>query len=148
MNHKVIWHTMLLFETIFCHLFPVYNFVCKIFLDIFHMFWYVKQPYDIGIRCIRYNKLCRYYILRPWDYLRCDLIIHNDVVFKHNSIATFRHYHWWYMMVVFYLLICDIHFLKVLLIWNVIHYFDDSLLVINHRVDIVSKCYCWVHVYL
>ena len=148
MNHKMIRHTMLFFETILSHLFPIYDFVSEIFLYIFHMFWYVKQPYDIGIRCIRYDKLCWYYILRPWDNLRRDLIIHDYIVFKHDSITTFCHNHRWYVMVIFYLFVCDIQFLKVLLIWNVIHCFDDSLLVINHCVDVISKCYCWVHVYL
>lgn len=148
MHHKLICHPVLLFETILSHLFSIDYFIRNVFLYIFDMFRDVKQPDYIWIRSIWHDKSCRYYILRPWDNLRCNLIIHHNIILKHNTIAALCNNHRLNLLIIFYLFICNVKFRYVLLIRNVVHCFYNSLLIINHSVDIVCKCDCWVHVYL
>lgn len=65
---------------------------------------------------------------------------------KVDAVAAFSHDHWSDFFLVAYLLVSDTGGGNEIFIRNVVHGFDDSLMIINHCVNVVSKGYCWMHV--
>ena len=80
---------MFFLKNLFTHLFPVNNFVPNIFLSRFNISWCKEQSNNIGIHSKWLTKHCSDGILTSWYYLCGNFCIHDDIMFKIDTITTF-----------------------------------------------------------
>ena len=139
---------MLFLINILSHLFSVDNFVGNIFLHILDIFRNKEQSNYVGVACKWHDKLRGDYVLWTRNYFRSYLSVHYYVVLKNYTVAAFWDYCRQNLLLVFYLLLRDIYSGKILLVWDIINCFYYTVLVVNHRVDVISECNCWVKIQL
>lgn len=116
MDHELVDHAVFLLVAVLSHLLPVYHLVGEVLLYVLYCFWNIKQPDYIGVQGIRQDELGRDNILRPGDYLGGDLIIHDDSILEHDTVAAFGHYHRYDVLIVAYVLLSDIQLRQKLLV--------------------------------